>query len=231
MTYHPPSGAFSDEITVVCPPFFGECQRTQLSLRELAISLAAAGQHVVRFDYRGTGDSFGDAPSLDAWSEDLERVIAEARDLSGCTRVNVAAVRAATLLLPIWMSGAQSMGRVAVWDPVWHGRRYLEEYFAYRASSNFRNRWLSAADRKATGGELLGFPFPESLAESIEASDYRDWTPPVDIAAIYTEQPPADAPAINAKQIRFKCRWGTFSDDILMPGPVLEELRECLIKH
>jgi alpha/beta superfamily hydrolase len=33
---------------------------THLVLRELSMAFAERGQHVLRFDYRGTGDSFGE---------------------------------------------------------------------------------------------------------------------------------------------------------------------------
>ena len=47
-------------LTVICPPLFSDYMLTHLVLRELAMALAERGQHVLRFDYRGTGDSFGE---------------------------------------------------------------------------------------------------------------------------------------------------------------------------
>ncbi|MEL6300060.1 MAG: hypothetical protein AAFV47_10600 [Pseudomonadota bacterium] len=229
VTYHPPGDAMVDQITIVCPPFFGECQRTQLCLRELSISLATAGQHVVRFDYRGTGDSFGEPESLSAWSNDLRRVVSEARELSGCHTVNLVVVRAAALLLPRWLERADAVGKIVLWDPIWQGTPYIDTYFQHRKMSNFRNRWLTNADRKSVAGELLGFPFPEALARELEGADITGWTAPAHTVAIYTEPPPADAPQLNSRQVRFGCNWHQFSDDILMPGPVLEEIRQCLL--
>ena len=65
-------------LTVICPPLFNEYMRTQLALRELAISLAERGQHVLRLDYRGTGDSFGDLGevAISDWVEDIALAIA-----------------------------------------------------------------------------------------------------------------------------------------------------------
>src|SRR5256885_15079409 len=54
-TYHPASGGSGQVLTVICPPLFSDYMRTHLALRELAISLAERGQHVLRFDYREIG--------------------------------------------------------------------------------------------------------------------------------------------------------------------------------
>ena len=56
--YHLPVRGNGRVLTLICPPLFSDYMRTQLALRTLAISLAERGQHVLRLDYRGTGDSF-----------------------------------------------------------------------------------------------------------------------------------------------------------------------------
>src|SRR5207249_5393979 len=83
--YHSPVEAGNEVLTVICPPLFNEYMRTQLALRELAISLAEKGQHVVRFDYQGTGDSFGelDRVAMSDSLEDIALVIRKGRELSG----------------------------------------------------------------------------------------------------------------------------------------------------
>ena len=80
-SYHPPVGGSGQVLTVICPPLFNEYMRTQLALRELAISLAERGQHVLRLDYRGTGDSFGD---LDEVTLDSHRCIGCSMCLAAC---------------------------------------------------------------------------------------------------------------------------------------------------
>ena len=56
-SYHPPFSGNGQVLTVICSPRFSEFARTHGALRKLAISIAEMGQHVLRFDYRGTGDS------------------------------------------------------------------------------------------------------------------------------------------------------------------------------
>ena len=75
--YHPPFGADGEILTVICSPLFSEPARTYIALRRLALSIAEAGQHVLRFDYRGTGDSFGELEqaTLSDWIEDIAMAI------------------------------------------------------------------------------------------------------------------------------------------------------------
>ena len=60
-------------LTVISPQLFNEYMCTHLALGELSLALAEKGQHVLRFDYRGTGDSFGDLCDVTAsdWLEDI----------------------------------------------------------------------------------------------------------------------------------------------------------------
>jgi predicted alpha/beta hydrolase len=57
---------------------------THLVLRELAMALAERGQHVLRFDYRGTGDSFGELGEVTVsdWLEDIALGVREGREIS-----------------------------------------------------------------------------------------------------------------------------------------------------
>ena len=232
VTYHPPSGGFAKEITVVCAPFFGEFIRSQLSLRELAISLSAAGQNVFRFDYRGSGDSFGEAESLQAWASDLLRVVVEAKDLSGCDRVNLVAVRGATLLLPPALEKLQGVGRVVLWDPIWRGEPYLSAFMRLRDSANYRNRWMTGAMRRDIVDELFGFPLPTRLADDIRAADahaYFAGHPVGTVTAVVTDTTEDPPTGVTTRRIRYDCNWLQRSDDILLPQPVLEEIRECLL--
>src|SRR5437868_11988416 len=97
--YHPPARGDGQVLTLICPPLFLDYMRTHLALRELALSLAADGQHVLRFDYRGTGDSFGELAQVGVsdWTQDIALAVQEGRELTGCGIVRVLGVRAGGL--------------------------------------------------------------------------------------------------------------------------------------
>jgi len=105
-------------LTVICPPLFFDYTRTQLTLRKLAISLAERGQHVLRFDYRGTGDSFGDLGELTVsdWLEDIALACGKTRYFR---EPEIAATgSAASALLACRLPGASSdFQRLVLWIP------------------------------------------------------------------------------------------------------------------
>lgn len=75
--YHPAAAVTSTTSrlfpVVIAPPLFEERKSAYAPLRRLAEKLAAAGHAVLRFDYRGSGESGGD-PAKRRWShlaEDL----------------------------------------------------------------------------------------------------------------------------------------------------------------
>src|SRR5207245_5586572 len=98
--YHPAAGGGGVMLTVICPPLFSDYMRTHLALRELAMVLAERGQHVLRLDYRGTGDSFGDLSevAISDWVEDITLAVREGREISGSRVVRLLGVRAGALL-------------------------------------------------------------------------------------------------------------------------------------
>lgn len=73
-----------------------ELIRAHRSLRTLAQQLQRAGMDVMRFDYRGTGDSWGgidDVDSLHDWTEDVDEAIEELTGLAGVDRVSLVGLR------------------------------------------------------------------------------------------------------------------------------------------
>ena len=127
-TYHPAAGGGDQVLTVICPPLFSDYMRTQLALREVAVTLAEKGQHVLRFDYRGTGDSFGDLGevAITDWVADITLAVHEGRDLSGSRVVQLLGVRAGALLACKSVGALSVVQRLVLWDPVADGADYLQ---------------------------------------------------------------------------------------------------------
>ncbi|HYG76790.1 MAG TPA: alpha/beta fold hydrolase [Planctomycetota bacterium] len=87
--YHPAAAVANPQSrlfpVVIAPPLFEERKSAYAPLRRLAVKLAAAGHAVMRFDYRGSGESGGD-PAARRWehlAEDVASVRKTLARLSG----------------------------------------------------------------------------------------------------------------------------------------------------
>lgn len=100
--YHAPGGGQSGAPVLMCPPLFEERKSAYGALRKLALKLAAAGHAVLRFDYRGSGESGGDSATR-RWAhlaEDLATVREALARMSGGRDVVLLGLRlGATLAL------------------------------------------------------------------------------------------------------------------------------------
>ena len=167
--YSPPDAALEREAAVLlCHPAPQEYMRSYWALRQLAGKLAAAGLHVLRFDYSGTGDSAGDGAdaSLDAWRADVLGALEELTDISGVKRPSLVGFRLGATLAA--QAGAH-VRTLVLWEPVVTGCAYLDElrtahvrYFAHCLHP-------PRVPRSGPLGELLGHPLPPRLQTELEA--------------------------------------------------------------
>jgi alpha/beta superfamily hydrolase len=127
--FHPANQDAARSLVVICPPLFTEYNRTHFLLRELACALADHGHDVLRFDYRGTADSYGELRSttVAGWCEDIQMAVREGRDLSSSPRTQLLAVRAGALLACRALSCKTAVQNLVLWDPVPSGAQYLDE--------------------------------------------------------------------------------------------------------
>lgn len=129
MLYLPEAGGVRGAL-LFCDPLFEERKSAQRALVELARALAAAGVAVLRFDYRGCGDSPGDFAEFapDDWLADALAAYAELR------RRVPPGVPAGFFGLRLGAAlAAQAAGRVPapwllmLWEPVLRGGEYLQQ--------------------------------------------------------------------------------------------------------
>jgi uncharacterized protein len=99
-----------------------EYVRAHRTLRLLATRLATAGIDVLRFDYSGTGDSWGDVDAditLERWLDDAEEAADELRALAGVDRIGVLGLRlGARVALELTQRRGIRFERLGLWDPV-----------------------------------------------------------------------------------------------------------------
>jgi exosortase A-associated hydrolase 2 len=127
--YHPPQGVARREGIVLCYPFGQEYMRAHRAFRRLAINLAAQGFAVLRFDYRGTGDSAGDLSTVTAehWLEDIAEAVQELTDLAAVPKVSLLGLRLGALLAAEVAQRSAAVHRLLLWDPSLSGAAYCAE--------------------------------------------------------------------------------------------------------
>jgi len=129
MYYAPTVSNHRNHAVLVCNPFGHEGIRSHRLMRQLAERLAADGEHVLRFDYYGTGDSGGntDAGSFDGWIADTRAALQELVDMSVVPRVTIVGLRLGAVIAVHSARGRTEVDRLLLWDPVVNGEVYLEE--------------------------------------------------------------------------------------------------------
>ncbi len=210
--------------------------RTQLALRELAISLAEEGQHVVRFDYRGTGDSFCDLDevAISDWLEDIALVVREGRAISGCSEVRLLGVRAGALLICRSASASGDVRSIGAVGSSPDGGRYLQTLRRIQVGIVERDlSWGRSRGRDALN-EYAGYRLSKRMQEEFRLLDVDAFSsvPQGKLQVVSTSRD-AGVPVLQGvPQVAapFACNWETELDDLMMPKRVLERLRECLTR-
>lgn len=148
---------------VLCYPLAWEYMRAHGTFRHLARQLAAAGHHVLRFDYSGTGDSAGDCEdvaSAELWIADIHAAIEELRDVAQVRQVALIGLRFGAVLAALAARGRHDVSRLVLWEPVTDGATYL-------ASLEARSQAGRASSKPAS--ETRGVALAPQIREDIES--------------------------------------------------------------
>ena len=125
---------------------------TYRSYRSLAQVLTAAGFAVLRFDYRGTGDSLGDETDPAAARAWIDSIHAGADALKGWVGANAVAffgLRLGATLAIIAASERRDVRALVVWSPFVSGRAFVREARAFaRLSGDASDATLQRSEER-----------------------------------------------------------------------------------
>lgn len=179
---HPARGTARRGGVLLCYPFGQEYMRAHRAFRQLALLLSGKGFHVLRFDYRGTGDSAGDLDEgvlAGGWLDDIDLAVEELRESAGVDDVSIVGLRLGALLAAEACRRRTDISRLVLWDPVVSGAEYESELLTEIA------RETVSADEVASGNGLdeqgalyfNGFALPRTLRQSLAVFDLRGSAP------------------------------------------------------
>jgi pimeloyl-ACP methyl ester carboxylesterase len=182
--YHPPRASVArDAAVLLCAPIGQEYMRTHRAVRTLALQLADAGSHVLRFDYLGTGDSAGEITDASAatWAGNIGSALVELADISGASQLTLLGLRSGALLAALADSLALVQAqRLVLWDPVVRGADYLATLQQLHAQMAVAVRPVPPV----ASNELVGFPYPIALREELAGLDLAAMVPALRAARI-----------------------------------------------
>jgi pimeloyl-ACP methyl ester carboxylesterase len=229
-SYHPPASGHGRILTVICPPLLSELGRTHSALRKLAISLAEAGHHVLRFDYFGTGDSFGmlEEATVADWLEDIATAVQEGRDISGCTKARIVGVRAGALLACKSVGAETDVERLVLWDPPAKGIEFVEDLRRMQAAMVERNPYLSRAERRDAMIDHGTYRLSDCVVQELSSLD-ADINECVRSKMRVVSSSLAHCPMLDSvpyELVDYPCDWQAVNEDLIIPHPILERLIE-----
>lgn len=184
---------------VICYPFGSEYIAIHRAARQLASQIARAGLPTLRFDYSGTGDSAGDLEDarLGRWIQEVGAAADELKERMAIDRVSLVGIRLGAALAYLAAAWRSDVDRIALWDPVMRGRRYLREIRRdHRRMLRVAHVRPARSDRGE--GEVLGFPFPERLHRDLETLDLEGAPVPGDARFLLIHSGPSRGSPIEA---------------------------------
>lgn len=148
---------------LICAPIGQEYIRVHRALVRLGLELASRGVHVLRFDYRGCGDSLGEFTDFgpDDWTADITEAFDEMISGTGATRTTVIGVRIGALFAATCLHTARRADNFVLWEPVLDGDAFVRELHESHRSY-MEGLWVDTAaihDRE----QSVGYKFTNVL--------------------------------------------------------------------
>jgi pimeloyl-ACP methyl ester carboxylesterase len=167
------SGPARDAAVLIAYPGVHEYNMAHWSMRKLAAMLAREGFPVMRFDYRGSGDSAGETGSGNPaeWIEDIRLAAQELHDRSGARALAIVGMRLGASLAALAVEQGLEARDLVLWDPVVDGAAYIRELEQLDRSQRLHR--LYETRPHASSNELLGYPLLPAQRSELSRVDLR----------------------------------------------------------
>lgn len=192
---------------VVCNPFGSERTRAHRVLVELARCLAADGSCVLRFDYRGTGDSLGDFGdySIDDYLDDIDSAVAQLEQVSGVRCGGLIGLRLGADLAALSSSRHGTRRDLVLWEPIVNGTRYQKTILRTVMANEMTNssgvhRTRTDLKRDLAAGRSVsvdGFAVSSLMFDSLHPIDLNALGRPDSDAILFVQSKAAANPPVK----------------------------------
>jgi len=221
---------------VLCNAFGQEYMRSHRALRQLATQLAGAGFHVLRFDYRGTGDSSLHLAQvdIDMWIEDACHAVQHHKTLADIDCTGILGLRMGGLVASVACARASDLDFLILWDSVVSGAAYLDELRHQISISAYPGSNFTESDGTL---HINGFAMAPAFCRTLKTLSLPDIRPQVARVGIFNSSSGSQAPQlavawsgipdIDVRTIDSPGDWNYTSGDgaILIPQPMLQAIQ------
>ncbi len=178
---HHPKGNSRDIGIVVCPPLFAEGMEAHGVLVTLARFLARNGYPVMRFDYRGYGESDGEGSdyTVPDHIDDIRTATERLRAETGVHKTGLLGIRMGATLAILAATRGMPVYLVAALEPVVRGDEYVRELLRLNIAEQMVYRQgvktgpKKLVDSLRSGETILvaGYPLNQKIYDSLESVD------------------------------------------------------------
>jgi uncharacterized protein len=210
---HAPDAATGKSTFVFCHAFGEEKLWTHRACVTFARELAAHGHAVLRFDYRGHGDSDGTFTdsSVETMVSDVHAAIAQARELTGREAVSLLGVRFGATLASLVAEEASDVRHLVLWAPIIDGARYMQELLRTNLTTQMSSYKKIVHDRAALVAQMeqgatvnvdgydMALPLYRQCSAIRLAAEPRRYSGPC--LAIQVDRAPAAKPAAELSEL------------------------------
>ena len=183
--HKPPTGKSIRGAVLMCNPILMEACNIQWGYKRLANSLADAGYYVLRFDYFGCGNSWGEDEEggVERWQQDINNTAIKLTELTGLTNIDVIGFRFGCTLASNLSS--VPVNKFVLWEPTLDSTTYVNHIDSqYNKTLTTLNRFRKQP-AVASQSETTGFAFTDQMRKSILNTDMGNASLPKTCASIH----------------------------------------------
>lgn len=223
--YHESKDFSASNLLVICPPLFDEFRRSYRAMYELAEACSQKGHHVMRFDYRGTGDSYGElgeVESLSEWVEDLDLAIEEGLALSGASTVSLFGIRFGASIAS--MSRHAMVTQRLYWDLFESGQDYLAWLAQVNQAMLHEHKEAAAyTNVRFDIRQVEQFPVSDALRKDMASWRLDKSIVPQNCITTRREVQSPDA-SWPFMQLDYEYEWPEYESGLINPAPVFTQV-------
>ncbi|TNF50884.1 hypothetical protein EP232_00075, partial [bacterium] len=176
--YHPAQNFNHRRVGVIlCYPIINEYLRAHRAFVRLATQLATEGFHVLRFDYFGCGDSYGDDVdgSLLEWTKNISTAIDELKNGCDASHICLIGLRMGATLALLATEDRDDIDTMVLWESIVNGEEYIREIKQLHLKSTEVGGFPAAvkdqSDANYQLAEIHGFRITDLMMDELRKLD------------------------------------------------------------